>query len=60
MLIIVEKKMISLTILSENTVRGAGLTGARTLPSWHDTGIQPCIRNMFAFTTCENALVLNK
>ncbi len=36
--IIVEKKMISLTILSENTVRGAGLLGEHGLSYWLDTG----------------------
>jgi len=38
MLIIVEKKMTSLTILSENTVRGAGLLGEHGLSYWLDTG----------------------
>jgi 7,8-dihydropterin-6-yl-methyl-4-(beta-D-ribofuranosyl)aminobenzene 5'-phosphate synthase len=38
MLIIVEKKMISLTILSENTVRGAGLLGEHGLSYWLETG----------------------
>ena len=36
--IIVEKEMISLTILSENTVRGAGLLGEHGLSYWLDTG----------------------
>ena len=38
MLINLEKKMISLTILSENTVRGAGLLGEHGLSYWLDTG----------------------
>lgn len=38
MLINVEEKMISLTILSENTVRGAGLLGEHGLSYWIDTG----------------------
>jgi 7,8-dihydropterin-6-yl-methyl-4-(beta-D-ribofuranosyl)aminobenzene 5'-phosphate synthase len=39
MLITVEnKKMISLTILSENTVRGAGLLGEHGLSYWLETG----------------------
>jgi len=38
MLIIVENKMISLTILSENTVRGAGLLGEHGLSYWLETG----------------------
>lgn len=36
--IIVENKMISLTILSENTVRGAGLLGEHGLSYWLETG----------------------
>ena len=40
MLIIVENKMISLTILSENTVRGAGLLGEHGLSYWLETGTQ--------------------
>jgi len=36
--IIVEKEMISLTILSENTVRGAGLLGEHGLSYWIETG----------------------
>lgn len=36
--IIVEKEMISLTILSENTVRGAGLLGEHGLSYWLETG----------------------
>jgi 7,8-dihydropterin-6-yl-methyl-4-(beta-D-ribofuranosyl)aminobenzene 5'-phosphate synthase len=38
MLIIVENKMISLTILSENTVREAGLLGEHGLSYWLETG----------------------
>jgi len=38
MLIIVEKIMICLTILSENTVRGAGLLGEHGLSYWIETG----------------------
>jgi len=38
MLVIVESKMFSLTILSENTVRGAGLLGEHGLAYWLDTG----------------------
>ena len=34
----VQNKMISLTILSENTVRGAGLLGEHGLSYWLDTG----------------------
>jgi len=36
--IIVENKMTSLTILSENTVRGAGLLGEHGLSYWLETG----------------------
>lgn len=36
--IIVEREMISLTILSENTVRGAGLLGEHGLSYWIETG----------------------
>jgi len=38
--IIVENKMTSLTILSENTVRGAGLLGEHGLSYWLETGTQ--------------------
>ncbi len=37
MLVIVENKMTSLTILSENTVRGAGLLGEHGLAYWLET-----------------------
>jgi 7,8-dihydropterin-6-yl-methyl-4-(beta-D-ribofuranosyl)aminobenzene 5'-phosphate synthase len=40
MLIIVQNKMTSLTILSENTVRGAGLLGEHGLSYWLETGTQ--------------------
>jgi len=38
MLVIVETEMTSLTILSENTVRGAGLLGEHGFSCWLDTG----------------------
>jgi hypothetical protein len=37
-LIITRKEMITVTILSENTVRGAGLLGEHGLAYWLDTG----------------------
>ena len=40
MLIIVENKMISLTILSENTACGAGILGEHGLSYWLETGTQ--------------------